>query len=328
MLDPRQSRGTPGPEADDAAFAVAYLHQLRFTSDAFDVANPILRDVLTADGQTPSRVLVFVDDGVANAWPDLEGRIRHYARAHSDRMVLVGSPQPLPGGEVAKNDWRVFEKVARAIDTASICRRSYVIAIGGGAVLDAVGFAAATAHRGVRLVRFPTTTVAQADSGVGVKNGLNAFGKKNFIGTFAPPWAVINDEAFLTTLPDRDWRCGLAEAVKVALLKDELFFDEIVATIGPLTKRDHPKLVPVIRRSARLHLQHIADGGDPFELRGTKPLDFGHWSAHKIEQMTDFQVKHGEAVAIGMALDVVYSAMTGLLEWSDVERILDCLTTK
>ncbi len=95
MLDPRQSRGTPGPEADDAAFAVAYLHQLRFTSNAFDVANPILRDVLTADGQTPSRVLVFVDDGVANAWPDLEDRIRMYARAHSDRMALVGSPQPL-----------------------------------------------------------------------------------------------------------------------------------------------------------------------------------------------------------------------------------------
>ncbi len=326
MVDAGESRGTPGPQADDAAFAVAYLHQLRFTSDAFDVANPVVRDVITIDGDTPARVLVFVDDGVARAWPDLEARIRHYARAHSDRIVLVGRPRVIPGGEAAKNDWSVFETVALAIDEASICRRSYVIAIGGGAVLDAVGFAAATAHRGVRLVRLPTTTLAQADSGVGVKNGINAFGKKNFIGTFAPPWAVINDESFLTTLSDRDWRCGLTEAVKVALLKDERFFDEIVAAVPQLAKRDHATLVPIIRKSARLHLRHIADGGDPFELREAKPLDFGHWSAHKIEPMTNFQVRHGEAVAMGMALDVVYSAMTGLLEWSDVERILDCLT--
>ncbi len=214
----------------------------------------------------------------------------------------------------------------RAINEAMICRQSYVVAIGGGAMLDAVGFAAATAHRGVRLVRVPTTTLAQADSGVGVKNGINAFGKKNFIGTFTPPWAVINDESFLTTLSDRDWRCGLSEAVKVALLKDERFFDQIVDAIPRLGRRDHATLIPIIRQSALLHLHHIADGGDPFELRHAKPLDFGHWSAHKLEQMTGFDLRHGESVAIGVALDVVYSAMTGLLEWSDVSRILDCLS--
>ena len=139
--------------------------------------------------------------------------------------------------------------------------------LGGGAVLDAVGFAAAAAHRGVRLVRVPTTTLAQADSGVGVKNGINAFGKKNFLGTFSPPWAVINDEAFLQTLSDRDWRCGIAEAVKVALLKSERFFDQIGEAVPRLRMRDEQALIPIVRRSAWLHLHHITDGGDPFELR-------------------------------------------------------------
>lgn len=98
--------------------------------------------------------------------------------------------------------------VHEAIDRHHIDRHNYVLAIGGGALLDMVGLAAATAHRGVRHIRLPTTTLAQADSGVGVKNGINAFGKKNFVGTFSPPYAVINDFAFLDSLSDRDRRAG------------------------------------------------------------------------------------------------------------------------
>ena len=326
MADPGHPMARlPVSEAHEAAFAVAYLHRLRFTSDAFDVANPVLNDIFASDDASPARVLVFVDDGVANAWPDLDKQINRYASAHANRMMLADSPCTVAGGEACKNDWGVFEAVARAINDASICRQSYVLAIGGGAMLDAVGFASAAAHRGVRLIRMPTTTLSHADSGVGVKNGINAFGKKNFLGTFSPPWAVINDEAFLSTLSDRDWRSGLSEAVKVALLKSERFFDQIVASVPRLRMRDHEALRPVIRQSATLHLRHIVDGGDPFELREAKPLDFGHWSAHKLEQVTGFHLKHGEAVAIGVALDVVYSAMIGLLEWSDVMRILSCL---
>jgi len=188
-----------------------------------------------------------------------------------------------------------------------------------------VGFAAPTAHRGVRLLRLPSTTLAQADAGIGVKNGVNAFGTKNFLGTFAVPWAVVNDEAFLATLADRDWRCGLSEAVKVALLKDERFFEAIETAAGRLADRDEQAMRPVVRRSAELHLQHIVTSGDPFELRGGRPLDFGHWSAHKLEQLTGFRMRHGEAVAIGVALDVVYSAMSGRLAGSDAARIVAVL---
>ncbi len=309
----------------NAAVTAAFTHRLRFTRDVLHPANAALREVVGGADETPGRMLAFVDQGVADAWPDLAERLERYLAAAAPVPVLAAPPITVPGGEAAKNDWSVFETVARAIHDGRLCRHSYVLAIGGGAVLDAVGFAAATAHRGVRLVRLPTTTLAQCDSGVGVKNGINAFGKKNFLGTFAVPWAVINDERFLGTLSMRDWRCGLSEAVKVALLKDAALLDLSERRADRLAGRDAGSMRPVVRRSAELHLAHIVTGGDPFEAAGIRPLDFGHWSAHKLEILSGFEVRHGEAVAIGVALDVLYSAMTGSLPGSDAERVLSIL---
>ncbi len=308
----------------DAAFTVEHLHRLRFTRHALDPSNPVLREVLGPAETSSGRVLCFADGGVIDAWPELADQVEQYIRSVPG-FEPAGSLRRVPGGEAAKNDWRVFEQVTRAIHDEGVCRHSTVLVIGGGAVLDVVGFAAATAHRGVRLVRMPSTTLAQADAGIGVKNGVNAFGTKNFLGTFAVPRAVIIDEAFLATLDDRDWRCGLSEAVKVALLKDERFFEAIETTAGRLRDRDRSAMRRVVRRSAELHLQHIVTCGDPFELSGARPLDFGHWSAHKLEQLTGFRMRHGEAVAIGVALDVVYSAMTGRLAGSDAARIVAVL---
>ena len=138
----------------------------------------------------------------------------------------------------------------RRSSSTAIDRHSYVVAIGGGAVLDAVGYAAATAHRGVRLVRVPTTTLSQDDSAVGVKNGINAFGKKNFVGTFAPPHAVLNDFDLLTTLDDRDWRAGISEAVKVALLKDSAFFAWIEQHARELDERSLDAMAMLVHRCA------------------------------------------------------------------------------
>lgn len=278
-----------------------------------------------APGDGPARVLAIVDQGVSDASPGFAIQLADYAAAHSDRMLLIGPPVLVRGGEAAKNNWAVFEQVAKAIHDAGLCRRSYVLAIGGGAVLDVAGFAAAAAHRGVRMVRMPTTTLSQDDSGVGVKNGINAFGKKNFLGTFAPPWAVINDAAFLTTLTDRDWRAGLSECIKVALVKDASFFDAIVAAAPALVARDLDATTPIIRRSAELHLAHIVNGGDPFELTAARPLDFGHWAAHKLEQMTEFEIRHGEAVGIGIALDSTYSMLQGWLSESSRQCIVGAL---
>lgn len=315
------------------------------TRDAFNGSNTTLVDALEESDEGPHRIIVFIDDGVDRTWPDLADRIGAYVTRHADRMRLILDPIVITGGETSKNDWDVFHRVVRAIDEAGICRRSYVIVIGGGAVLDAVGFAAATTHRGVRLVRLPTTTLAQADSGIGVKNGINAGGadipgasgasgasgggggggKKNFLGTFTPPWAVINDEQFLSTLTDRHWRSGFSETVKVALVKDKAFFEHIESAASSLRQRDESKAIPIIRHSAQLHLHHIVSGGDPFELSASRPLDFGHWAAHKLESMTAYRLTHGEAVAIGMALDVTYASLSGMLDAADAARILNCL---
>ncbi len=190
-------------------------------------------------------------------------------------------------GEAAKNDPTLVEKIHQIIERVGLCRHSYVLAIGGGAVIDLAGYAAATAHRGIRLVRIPTTVLAQNDSAVGVKNGINAFGKKNFLGTFAPPVAVLNDFDFLTTLGDRDWRAGIAEAVKVALIKDSEFFEFIRDRANDLAQRDSEAMEQLIYRCCQLHLNHIANYGDPFEMGSSRPLDFGHWAAHKLEQLTN-----------------------------------------
>jgi 3-dehydroquinate synthase len=238
----------------------------------------------------------------------------------------VGPPLIVTGGEAAKNDIAHALGVLHAINDAGIDRQSFIVVVGGGAVLDMVSFAAAIAHRGIRVVRVPTTVLAQADSAVGVKNSINLFGKKNFVGTFVPPFAVINDLDFLDTLEPRDRIAGVVEAVKVAALKDAAFFDDIVANAARITS-DNAVLQRVIERSAELHLQHICGNGDPFELGSARPLDFGHWAAHKLESMTKHRLRHGEAVAIGIALDVAYSVRKGFLAPAVAQQVIGVLET-
>lgn len=309
----------------DVPFAVPFVHRVRFTRDVLGVDAEVLWEVLEpSEGRVP-RVQFWVDDCLLAARPDLPGRLRAQARAQQGRFELVGKIQAVPGGEACKNDVHILERMLKVFHAADLDRRSYVVAIGGGAVLDAVGFAAAIAHRGIRLVRLPTTTLAQADSGIGVKNSVNLFGKKNWIGTFAVPWAVINDAALLQTLSDRDFRCGFAEAVKVALLKSPPFFDQLCRSAARIAARDPDAALPAIQASARLHLEHITRGGDPFEMLEARPLDFGHWSAHKLEALTQFRLRHGEAVALGVAIDSVYSALVHGMPAVDAEQVLAVL---
>ncbi len=316
--------GSPHRPDGDRNVIVSQRYRFRAAAHVLSPDCPVLADLMPAE-VGPARVLVILDEGLTHAAPWTTERVQQYAEAHGDRLTLAGPIEVVAGGEQTKNDWATYERVVRAIHDGNLCRHSYVLAIGGGAVLDAVGFAAATAHRGVRLVRMPTTTLAQADAGIGVKNGINAFGKKNFLGTFTVPWAVVNDPSLPATLSDREWRCGFSEAVKVALVKDASLFERIESAADSLGQRDEGVARSIIQHSAELHLDHIVDGGDPFELTVARPLDFGHWSAHKLEQMTGFRLRHGEAVAIGVALDSLYSALAGLLAWDDAVRVVDTL---
>jgi 3-dehydroquinate synthase len=308
---------------------VTFRYRVLFTEDAFALDNPLLAHTIASQEQdTPARFLCVLEDGVARHRPGLVRAIQAYARRFREFVELVEEPIVVPGGERVKNDPHFVELVHAAIHRAAVDRHSYVVAVGGGALLDMAGYAAATAHRGVRLIRVPTTVLAQADSGVGVKNGINAFGKKNFVGTFAPPAAVINDSTFLETLSDREWRSGLAEAIKVSLLKDREAFEDLEQLAPALAKRDMDAMRRVIYRSAQLHLQHIATSGDAFEFGSSRPLDMGHWAAHKLESLSGYRLLHGEAVAIGLALDATYAREIGLLDeitWRRIVRVLQAV---
>ncbi len=309
---------------------VDFAYDVHFTEHLFRPTHSLLAATIhQPDEPGPKKAVAVVDDGLIAHWPDLLEELGAYARAHDEVMMWAADPVVVPGGEAAKNDPALVNRIHRVIFEAHLDRHAYVVAIGGGAVLDLAGYAAATAHRGIRLIRVPTTALAQNDSGVGVKNGINAFGTKNFLGTFAPPTAVLNDTAFLTTLDDRDWRAGIAEAIKVALIKDADFFaqlEDVAADLAPST-RDLNAMEAVNERCAELHLAHIATSGDPFEMGSSRPLDFGHWAAHKLEELTDYTLRHGEAVAIGIALDCVYAHLDGLLDEEALATVLDLMDT-
>ncbi|HSI65674.1 MAG TPA: 3-dehydroquinate synthase [Candidatus Saccharimonadia bacterium] len=308
----------------ERTFTVEYAQRVLFTRDMFGRENPVLRDLLASarEGDRVTKALVFVDSHVAESRPDLLPALEAYANAHSAVFSLAAPAVIVPGGETCKNDFAMVQQCWEAISDAGLDRHSLVFVIGGGAVLDLACFAAATAHRGIRHIRFPTTTLSQGDGGVGVKNGVNYFGKKNWVGSFSVPYAIVNDFALLDTLPEREKRCGLIEAIKVALIRDAEFYHWIEDNAAALGALEADAVERAVRRSAELHVEHITTNGDPFEKGSARPLDFGHWVAHKLEQVSHFEIKHGEAVAIGMAVDLLYSVKAGILDEATAQRII------
>lgn len=301
--------------------SVSWAFPVVFTHHLFSPANPVLLETVTRLGENRRhRAVVYVDSRILERDPSLSGGIRAYFDAHSDVLELAADVQPVPGGEACKNDLRYAESVMRQLLELRMDRQSYVLALGGGAVLDAIGFAAALVHRGLRLIRIPTTVLAQNDAGVGVKNAVNYLGK-NALGTFAPPFAVLNDFEFLRSLPDRDWLSGVAEAFKVAIIRDRPFFDDLCRAAPRYPARDFQAMTELVARCAEMHLDHIRTNGDPFEYGTARPLDFGHWSAHKMELLSDFAISHGEAVATGVLLDSLYARQQGWINESELQAI-------
>jgi 3-dehydroquinate synthase len=306
----------------DQKLSVSFDFPVIFTRGVFGTSNTALLDAIDRLGEEgPHSTVVFVDEGLAGRHPQLTEEITRYFASHPERLVLALPPQIVPGGEAIKNDFALAEKLARLMLDTRLSRHSFVIAIGGGAVLDGVGFAASLVHRGLRLVRLPTTVLSQNDGGVGVKNGINFAGQKNALGVFAPPFAVINDLEFLNSLDDRQWHEGIAEAFKVSIIRDKPFFDFLVENAGKLHRRDPDAMEYLVFRCAELHLDHIRTGGDPFEFGTARPLDFGHWSAHKLETMSNFRISHGEAVAVGVLLDSLYAVSKCWLTQDDFNCI-------
>ncbi|MFH1824173.1 MAG: 3-dehydroquinate synthase [Candidatus Firestonebacteria bacterium] len=298
---------------------IKFFYDVIFTRDIFSQTNKSLINLLPEDKK--SKIIVFIDKGLIPGNNYLVKNIIKWSQKYRKNVDLVADPYLVQGGEQIKNGMKSIEKINKLILKSHLCRHSFVMIIGGGAVLDAVGFAATITHRGLRQIRIPTTVLSQADSGVGVKNGINQFGIKNYYGTFYPPFGVINDYNFLRTLSQRDWISGISEAFKVAIIKDIIFLDFLSKNAKKLFNRDQKIMEEMIYKCARLHINHIKNSGDPFEFGLSRPLDFGHWSAHRLESLSKYKLRHGEAVGIGIALDLHCATRLGLIKKSDCEYV-------
>lgn len=307
-------------------FTIRYEYPVYFSKDIFSDENELLASVIKRYNEDRiHKLMVFIDDGVVKSFPDLIENIREYFKKRSDKFNLIEEIVVLTGGEKAKGNWNAAQKTIEKIAEHHICRQSFVIAIGGGSILDIVGFAASLVHRGVRLIRIPTTVLSQNDAGIGVKNGLDGYGVKNLTGTFAPPFAVLNDYSFLKTLDPDYWLGGASEAFKVAIIKDRDFFAFLSEKASALKDRDETVMEKVVEQCAIIHLEHIRTSGDPFEFGSARPLDFGHWSGHKLEALSGYKIGHGQGVSLGIALDVRYAFLKGLLSEQESFDIINAL---
>lgn len=310
-------------EVFEMQFSVPFEFPVFFGRNLLDPENPLLMKVMDRKNENRRhRAIVYVDSGTARAYPNLEKDLKHYFSSWEKHIELVAPPVCIEPTDKMDNGWTTVHSITDAINEHHLCRQSFVIAIGGGALIDTVGLATSLAHRGLRLIRMPTTVLGQNDAGIGVKNAIDAYGAKNFIGTFAPPFAVLNDYALLDRLPDTAWVGGVAEAFKVAIIKDRNFLDFLCKNAERFKERVPIAMEKLIHQCAILHLDHIQSNGDPFEMGSARPLDFGHWSAHKLETMSNYTIAHGQAVAIGVALDSLYASRCDMISEDDAEMII------
>ncbi len=272
------------------------------------------RPDLLAEHAGATKLLVVTDEVVGPLWlPALE---RGLAGRAFETCVL-------PGGEAQKTLGNVAI-IIDALVAARLNRDGMVLALGGGVVGDIAGFAAASYQRGIAIVQLPTTLLAQVDSAVGGKTGVNHPGGKNLIGAFHQPAAVITDTDTLSTLPDRQLRAGLAEIVKAALVADAGFFDWIEANLAKVLSHDAAALEEAIRRACEIKAGIVAS--DERERGRRALLNLGHTFGHAIEAGAGFgRVLHGEAVAAGLVLAAELSARIGRLPGDDARRVRELL---
>jgi 3-dehydroquinate synthase len=229
----------------------------------------------------------------------------------------------IPDGEEFKNI-DTLNGIYGSLIAAGLDRSALIVALGGGVVGDVAGFAAATYLRGIRFVQIPTTLLAQVDSSVGGKTGVNHELGKNLIGAFHQPASVLVDVATLATLPQREYRSGLAEVVKYGVVLDGQFFDFICSNVSRVLAKDTETLLLITRRCCELKAAIVEQDEKESGLRAV--LNYGHTFGHAIETLTGYtQFTHGEAVAIGMVQAAKISAHRGYAEPHHTERIATLL---
>ncbi len=232
-------------------------------------------------------------------------------------------PLTFPPGEASKTR-ETWARLTDALLARTFGRDSAIVALGGGVTGDLAGFVAATFARGIPVVLVPTTLLAMLDASIGGKTGVDTPLGKNLVGAFHPPAAVVSDLLTLTTLPDREYRCGLAEAVKHGLMEDGDHFAWIESQVDRLNHRDLGVLEELVRRSVAIKAAVVA--GDERESGRRAVLNAGHTVAHAIEQVTAYARPHGEAVAMGLVAECRVGEAMGVTEAGTADRVAGLLT--
>jgi len=251
---------------------------------------------------------------------------RHYGSSLAVALARWGvevHPISIPPGERSKS-LRALAGIYDALVEARIDRGGAVLALGGGVVGDVAGFAAATYLRGIALFQLPTTLLAQVDASIGGKTAVN-LAAKNLVGVFWQPLAVHADVRTLATLPGRELRCGLAEAIKHAAIADAALFDWTASSLGLVARRDTPTLAELVARNAAIKAEIVAS--DERESTGAREmLNFGHTIGHAVEAVAGYRgISHGEAVAVGMSLEAEIGVRLGLTPAEDAVRLRQTL---
>src|SRR6476660_8792610 len=242
-------------------------------------------------------------------------------RFHGEQLRGATAEEPIliPDGERFKH-LATVGRIYDALIRANADRSSAIISIGGGVTGDIAGFAAATYLRGIPVVQVPTTLLAQVDSAVGGKVGVNHPMGKNLIGSFHPPAAVVIDPALLSTLPRREFRAGLYEVVKYGVIASRTLFDRTAAELKPIFAREPAALLPIVSESCQIKAHIVEQDERESGLRRT--LNFGHTAGHALEAVTKYRrFLHGEAVAYGMLAAAELAAARGVLPASDREAL-------
>lgn len=225
---------------------------------------------------------------------------------------------PVPPGEQSKSRDRKAQLEDELL-SLNCGRRTLVVAVGGGVVGDLAGYVAATYQRGIPIIQVPTTLLAMVDSAIGGKTGVNHPAGKNLLGAFWLPRAVFADLSFLSGLPDDDYSCGLAEAIKMAITMDQDLYDFIEKSVDPLIRRDVDSILEVVQRSIALKKTVVEKDLNERNLR--QVLNFGHTIGHAIENALGYAFKHGYCVSIGMICEAILAHRAGYLDWETVERL-------
>jgi 3-dehydroquinate synthase len=281
---------------------------------SYDVhIGPCAREMLQACNLRAGQVAVVADQTVADLHID---KLR--SLLPDSTLVLT-----FPAGEASKSLDRAREVYER-LGQARIERSGVIVTFGGGVAVDLGGFVAGTWLRGVRLVHVPTTTLACVDASVGGKTAVNLSAGKNLVGVFHQPIMVIVDTDFLATLPERDFVAGLAESVKQALVRDRAFFDWQETQIGTLRARDAGAISELIARGCAIKAEIVSQDEREAGLRAI--LNYGHTIGHALEQLLEYELRHGECVGLGMLVENALACARGVLARADADRIRDLLT--